>query len=244
MKIMPILLKYKEIWFSDHLYDVRGYDCVIFRNCDKMMEWPGFRRSESTTIIMDLSKSEQELWKDMSETNCRKPINRAKKMKVTIKVNQHYEEFSEINRAFRKEKGLARWDPSIDFMKKYGTLFVTEYNGEILSGLFCLSDERTMMQLITSSKRLESSNEKKKEIANANKLMIWESIIYAKRTGMKIYDWGGYYTGEVRDIQKERINVFKRSFGGEIVTRYNYHKDYSLPMKLVKAMESIIKIKV
>ena len=241
LNIFPF--KYKEIWFSDRLYDVSGYDCVTFRNCDRVMERPGFYRTESSTMVVDLSKGEQELWKDMSESNCRKPINRAKRMNIGIKVNQNYDEFLEINRAFRKEKGLPRWDPSVEYMKEYGTLFVSEHDGQILSGLFCLQDDNIMMQLITGSKRLEAPEENKNFIANANKFMIWESILYAKQNGLKIYDWGGYYTGKEHDIPKERINIFKKSFGGDVVVRYNYRHNYSMPMKLVKGVGSMIRIK-
>lgn len=233
--------KYKEIWFSDRLYDVSGYDSVIFRECDRSMEQPGFRRSDFTTIVIDPCRDEKELWKNMSDCNCRKPINRALKRGVTVKVNQHYEEFYEINHAFRKEKGLTRWDLSIEYMKKNGTLFVTEYQGEILSGLFCLGDENVMLQLITASKRLEIPEEGKNFIGNANKLMVWESVMHAKRNGMKVYDMGGYYTGKAPDVQKEKINVYKKSFGGDVVTRYIYRKNYSLPVKLVNGIGSIIK---
>jgi hypothetical protein len=233
--------KYKEIWFSDRLYDVSGYDSVIFRECDRLMELPGFRKSDFTTLIIDPCRDEKSLWKDMSDCNCRKPINRAIKKEVTVEVNRHYEEFYDINHAFRKEKGLTRWDLSIDYMKKNGTLFVTEYMGEVLSGLFCLSDENVMLQLITASKRLETPEEGKNFIGNANKLMVWESIMYAKKNGMKTYDMGGYYTGKAQDVQKEKINVYKKSFGGEVAMRYIYRKNYSLPVKLVNGIGSIIK---
>ena len=233
--------KYKEIWFSDRLYDVSGYDSVIFRDCDRQMEWPGFRKSDLTTLLIDPCRGEKELWKDMSDSNCRKPINRAIKGGVTVAVNQHYEEFYEINRAFRKEKGLPRWDLSVEYMKNKGTLFVTEYEGDILSGLFCLGDENTLLQLITASKRLEIPEESKNFIGNANKLMVWESIMYAKRSGMKVYDWGGYYTGKAHDAQKEKINIYKKSFGGDVATRYMYRKNYSLPVKLVNGIGTIMK---
>jgi lipid II:glycine glycyltransferase (peptidoglycan interpeptide bridge formation enzyme) len=45
---------------------------------------------------------------------------------------------------------------------------------------------------------------------------------------MSTYDMGGYYTGKEPDPQKEGINRFKDSFGGQVVTHYIYQKDYSL----------------
>lgn len=236
-----LVFRYKEIWFGERPCDVSGFDRVIFRECRAKQDVPGFQRSDFTTLVIDTGQDLDTLWKAMSHSNCRKPINRAIKSGVTVKVDQRYEEFAAINRKFRKDKGLDAGLLSIDYMKRYGTLFVTEYDGQVLSGLFCLRDNERMMQLYTGSKRLEAIGEDQNFIGNANKLMIWESIRYAKEHGIEEYDWGGYYTGVAPDPQKEQINVFKKRFGGEIATRYNYLKNYSIPLKLLTGIRSLAK---
>jgi lipid II:glycine glycyltransferase (peptidoglycan interpeptide bridge formation enzyme) len=241
---MTILgFKYKVIWFSDILFDVKGRDCLIFRQCKMKTDAPGFLQSDLTTLITDTTRDLRVIWKKMSESNCRKPINRALKSGVTVKINQHYEDFNRINKDFRKKKGLSQWDLSIDFMKRYGTLFVTEYKGEILGGLFCLSDDDTMVQYITCSRRLEARAEDRKFIANANKLMIWESIMYAKEHGIGEYDWGGYYTGSTPDVQMSKINVYKKRFGGDRAIRFVYRKNYSVPIKIIKGVGAIVELR-
>jgi lipid II:glycine glycyltransferase (peptidoglycan interpeptide bridge formation enzyme) len=170
----------------------------------------------------------------MGRTSCRKPIKEAQKIGVKINFNQNYEEFFEINRQFRKKKGLDVYSESIEFMKKYGTLLTAEFNGEILLGHFYLEDKNNIRAIFSGSKRFNVDGEKANFIANANRYCIWNAIKYAKDKGIKEYDAGGYYTGEKEDIQKENINVFKKSFGGNLVTHYVYEKDYSKIYSLTK----------
>jgi lipid II:glycine glycyltransferase (peptidoglycan interpeptide bridge formation enzyme) len=170
----------------------------------------------------------------MSKDRCRRGIKHAEKNGVKIKLNQNYEDFYEINSLFRKQKGLDAYYEPIEFMKKYGTLIVAEFDGEILLGHLFLEDKNNIRALIHASKRFEVDKEKANFIANANRLSIWYAIKYAKDKGIKEYDMGGYYTGEKKDIQKENINIFKKSFGGRLVTHYIYEKDYSKLFTLTK----------
>jgi len=183
----------------------------------------------------------------MSSTFCRRAIKHAEANDIKIKLNQNYEKFFEINQLFRKKKGLNVISESIEFMKKYGTLFVTEFNGEILLGHLYLEDKNNIRLLSAGSKRLNVDKEKAKFISNANKLTVWNAIKYAKEKGIKEFDMGGYYTGEKKDIQKENINIFKKSFGGKLVTHYIYEKDYSklftLTKKIYGLKENIMRIR-
>jgi lipid II:glycine glycyltransferase (peptidoglycan interpeptide bridge formation enzyme) len=172
-----------------------------------------------------------EILKNMDRDSCRKYINRAMRENITIKINQNYEEFDKIHQSFRKEKGLGGGE-NIEIMKKYGTLFVAESEGEVLGGVFYLVDDNIIRAWYGGTKRLEVDKEKQKLIGDAHRLIHWEAIKYAKAKGIKVFDWGGYYTGKKKDPQKEGINHFKRSFGGELVNHYNYEKYYSWISKL------------
>ena len=228
------IFKTKEIWFSVYPFDVKGYDSVIFRACKNKVGMKGFSREEFTTLVIDLTQDLDVIWKNMSKSSCRYSINRAKKDGVKVKLNQNYEEFYEINQSFRRNKGLPTGSEKIEIMREYGTLFVAEFDGEILGSQLYLEDENNIRWLVGASKRLEVDKEKATLIGNANRLMVWEAISYAKEKGIKEFDLGGFYTGEAKDEQKERINVFKKSFGGELTTHYIYQKDYSKIYKLAK----------
>jgi len=221
------IFKTKKIWFSEAPFDVTGYDGVTFFECTRDVDLKGFSKEEFTTIVIDLTQDLDTLWKKMDRT-CKKHIGFAKKNGVIIRMNQDYDAFYAINSEFRKAKGLSDYNLDIEFMKKYGTLMLSEYEGNLLGGQFYINDGKNIRGILNSSKRLEETGPLHKIISSASRLMIWEAICYAKEHGMSTYDMGGYYTGKEPDPQKEGINRFKDSFGGQVVTHYIYQKDYPL----------------
>jgi len=233
--------KTKTIWFSDAPFEVNGYDGVVFRACTDNVDLEGFFKREFTTSVIDLTQDLDVIWGKMSKSSCRSAIKRAEREGVEILVNQEYETFINLNRNFRTDKGLPPFDVDVDFMKNYGTLFVSMINGTIFGGQFYLNDDSHMRWLLGASKRLESTDNIKSLIGAANRLMIWEAIQYAKTAEIGTFDMGGYYTGKIPDPQKEGINHFKKSFGGEIVSHYTYEKDYSIIYALAKKATNYLK---
>jgi len=219
-------LKRKDIWFSERPFDVEGYHSVMFYSCRDRVDAPGFARTDFSTIVIDLTQDLDTLWKSIDKWE-RKKINKARNNCVEIHINQFYQEFFDIYRAFRRSKGLVPWSLDIDFMKKYGTLFVARLDGEIVGGHFFLHDSDHLRGLITGSKRLEAEGHQANVIGYANRLMIWEAIRYFHERGIREYDMGGYYTGLAADGQMDRINTVKAGFGGRVVVRYHYEKHYS-----------------
>ncbi len=233
------IFKTKEIWFSDIPFDIAGYDEVTFYECTRDVDLKGFSKEPFTTVVIDLTQDLEIIRKKMHRS-LKRYIGYAQKDGVIIRVNEGYDEFYKINSEFREAKGLSKYNIDIDFMKKNGILFVSEYEGNILGGTFYIKDEENMRGLVNSTRRLESES-MNKIVGNANRLMFWEAICYAKDCGMSTFDLGGYYTGKEPDPQKERINKFKDTFGGEIVTHYTYQKDYSMMYHIGKKILSIKK---
>ena len=223
----------KTIHFCDHPYDVDGCDVVNFADCGNKVDVKGFTRRESFTSIIDLTQDLDVLWRNMDKKSSRYEIKRAEKEGIKLDLNQDYEQFYRLNKAFIQSKGfgsLLRIEiPKVEAMRKYGTLFTAEYSGEILGGHLYLEDEAHIRLWLSASKRLWADKEKAALIGRANRLLHWEAIKYAKEKGIKEFDWGGLWPQEEaeRDGKKKAINSFKLSFGGEIVTRYSYQKAYS-----------------
>ena len=237
-----LIFKRKEIWFSDYPFNVSGCQVVTFKECKNKTELKGFERKDFTTLVIDLTQDLDTIWKNMDNSSCRYSIKRAKREGIEIKINCNYEEFYEINRSFAKDKDLGTGDIPVRFFEKNGTLFTAEFNGEVIGGQFYLNDENNMRWLVGASKRLEVNKEMATLIGNANRLIIWEAINYAKNRGIKEFDMGGVYTGNAPDEQKERINKFKKSFGGELVTHYIYEKYYSGIYKFARRLyQSMLK---
>jgi lipid II:glycine glycyltransferase (peptidoglycan interpeptide bridge formation enzyme) len=88
------------------------------------------------------------------------------------------------------------------------------------------------MWRVGASKRLIDSD-RATLIGNANKLLVWEAIKYAKGKGLREFDFGGYQVGD-RYLQLVGYSAFKKSFGGDLVERYEYRKYY---LKIYKLAE-------
>lgn len=233
--------KTKTIWFSETPFDIRGYDTVVFHGCRKNVDVEGFSKREFTTPIIDLTQDLDTIWKKMSKSSCRYAIRKAESKGVKVVINQRYEDFLDMNRRFRMKKDLPAYNVNIDFMKKYGTLLISMIDGVILGGQFYLKDDMHMRWLLGASNRLESANDLKSLIGDANKMLVWKAIMYAKDTNIEEFDLGGYYTGEKFDAQMEGINFFKKSFGGDVITHYIYEKDYSMTYLLAKKVLRYVK---
>lgn len=229
------IFKYKEIWFADCPYDVKGYDSVMFRECKNKVDIAGFTRWENTTLVIDLTQDLDVIWHNMKPKSCRYEINRAQREGVIVRINQNFNEFYRLNQSFiaKKQAGLLL---KPEFMRKYGTLFTAEFGGEIIGGQFYLEDDDNIRWLVGASERLEADRAKAIVIGCGNRLMIWEAIKYAKEKGIKEFDFGGYYTGGNTNDARHSINLFKRSFGGTLTTHYRYEKCYSKVYRLAQRL--------
>lgn len=227
------MFKTKTIWFSEVPFDIIGYDEVSFYCCTKDVNLEGFSKEKFTTLVIDLTQDLDAIWKKMDNQSCRYSINKAKKMEITVRLNQDYDAFYKLNSEFRKLKELPEYDFDVEYMKKNGILALAEFEGKVIGGYLAITDGKTIRGFIGASKRLENGICPQLS-GNSNRLILWELIKYAKKRGIDAFDIKKYYTGEKPDPQKERINFFKKSFGGDLVTQYIYHKDYSKIYSFVK----------
>jgi hypothetical protein len=229
------VFRIKEIWFSDQPHDVAGCHRVIFRDCRNKTNVPGFRLTEQTTLVVDLTEDIDAIFGRMDKDACRYSIRRAVREGITVSVNQHQREFHLMNRSFRERKGLlAHWEED-ESVTRYGTVFAAELDHEVIAGNLYMEDKDHIRWLLGASKRLEVDKRKAALIGFANRLLIWEAMQYAKAKGIREFDLGGYYTGGVPAPEMERVNAFKKGFGGQLATHYIYEKDYSLVLRAMRA---------
>ncbi|MEM2505876.1 MAG: peptidoglycan bridge formation glycyltransferase FemA/FemB family protein [Nitrososphaeria archaeon] len=218
-----LLFKIKQIWFAEVPYVDRDCSLLIFYDCKNKVDLQGFERHNYFTSVIDLNQDLENIWGRFNKTT-RNEIRRAYKEGLEIRINKDFDEFYKLYMRFKQKKGLKTRGPSLTTIKRYGVLFTALKDGEILTGQVYYTDGQTMRWIIGASKRLEISGRQKVLISYANRLLIWEAIQYAKRKRIAEFDLGGYYMGSTPDEEKEKINFFKRGFGGEIVCRYRYLK--------------------
>jgi len=231
------IFKTADIWFSDSPENTQEFDALTYRQCKNKSDLPGFERSEYSTLILDLEEEVDDIWKGITSKSCKYNINRAKREDVSVEISQDYEGFIERYNKFAKDKGIELSGFSIEEMKRFGALFVAKYDNKIVSSHLYLEDDKYIRSLLACSDRFSDIS---KIAGYANRLIIWEAIQYAKNKGIKTFDFGGYYTGKKPDSEKEKINKFKKEFGGKLVTQYNYKRVDSPVYKLLKAGYRVI----
>ena len=228
--------KTRTIWLSDSPFDVEGIDSAYFYACRTKVDMPGFLRKDLATIEIDLTKDIDHVW-SMLNSKCRSGIRRAEKDGVIIHMDQGHEVFLKLNDEFRTMKGLDHHTFPIAFAKEKGKLFIAEMNGEIISGILFLNDGNTLLGMISASRRMDTENGALRNISNANRLLWWSAIDYAKESGLDQVDMGGYYIGSEPNPQAEGINEFKRRFGGEVIRSYEYRKDYTFKIRMAHLLQ-------
>jgi len=235
-ELKSFIFKKKIVWFSHTPFDSKDCDAIYFYACPNNITPPGFIKSESPTIIIDLKKDYDELWKNIGKTT-RKDIKRAKKRRIVIEQNKNYEEFYKMYQNFTKQKGFKAFPFDIKSMKKLGTLFTASFEGTILSGLLTVQDSKNIRALLGGSIRFQANESLRPMVSLANKFIIWKAIEYAKEEGYPLFDLGGYFGETRKNNSQATLDFFKRQFGGTIITYYNYVKYYSFLYSLMKKIQ-------
>jgi len=228
-----IIFQKRDVFLSDFPYDIGDeFDVVTFKFCKDRINLPGYKCVEKLTSTIDLTQELDEIWEKMNR-KLRQKIKKATRENIVWKINENFNEFYTISKDFVKQKNyVSRIEgffglelPDIKIMKKYGTLFTAELNGEILGGHLYLEDNDNILAWISASKRLAVNNETTKLINNANCLLHWQAINYAKEKSIRTFNWGGLWSlDEAQDPKKNSINTFKLSYGGQIEKSYFYSK--------------------
>jgi hypothetical protein len=223
-----LIFKKRDIFLSEFPYnDNDGFDVVTFKYCKNRIDLPGYKCEEKLTATIDLTQKSEDIWNNM-DRKLRQKIKKATKEHISWKINENFDEFYAISKDFVKQKNftprigafLALDVPAVKVMKKHGTLFTAELNGEILSGHLYLEDDENILAWISTSKRLAVDKETSKLINYANCLLHWQAINYAKEKSIRTFNWGGISL----DPKNNSINTYKLSYGGKIEPSYFYSK--------------------
>ncbi len=224
--------KIKKVYFADHPYDIPGVDWLDFLHVRNKVDARHFTREEWTNAIIDLKKGEDKIWSNMA-SKCRADIRKAEKDDIQTYVNQNLEEFIQLNREFRKAKGLP---PIFEYMlhpplPNYCALFTAKSQGEMIGSILFVRDDNEMQGILSASKRLAVDREETALIARATRRLWWEAAKWGVQEGLSIMDMGNF-PPKGTDPEREGVSEFKRRFGAEAVQTYCYQK---LSKKMVVA---------
>lgn len=182
----------------------------------------GFKKRPWATFLIDLSLSEEDLWKNV-DSSARKLVNRTLEQVEVKQVESEaeYRSYHDVVNENRKRNGVApyRYSPLLwELWRKTGSggVFIAKRNGEVLAGLGVSSFKGYLNEwgAGTSSKALS-------EKIYAQDAVKWSVIKWAKAKGFRYFDLTGVNPTPENDKEKG-IFRFKEKWGGKLVETPNY----------------------
>ena len=177
------------------------------------------RVSAFTTLLVDLTASEDALWQGVRKKT--RGYIRAASTKIPHEaewvVGDAHGRFYRFFAEFLARKAFSEV-PTRRLYDQYARTAVISScrrDGEILVAHFYLVDrDLGRARLLWSARGVEETQ----DVASLNRLLHWEDFLHFRNElQLATYDWGGI----AADGSGSGIDEFKRRFGGEIVTEWN-----------------------
>jgi len=184
--------------------------------------WEKFKVVPRYTYLLDLSVSTEDIRKGMSNER-RKNITKGLKDGLTTKKVYDFKVIKTLvlktfSRQNRKTNALYLNKILFEFTNRNNNFaFATYKNDEPIACSFCIHDSTTAYYLLGG---YDSENRHH----GAGALSIWESIKYAKDSGLKCFDFEG---SMIPQIEK-----YFRGFGGQLTPYYRINKA-RLPIEIL-----------
>ena len=180
--------------------------CVVSSKLESF-EKEKYRKTANHTILIDLKKTEDELWKALDKGSIRWGVNYAKKSGLIFEKSNKIDEFYELYLNTAKEGGFT--PESKEFISSLissdvAKLFLINKDKKVVAGGMILIDKENNYSILD----LTSSSEEGMKL-QAMPFLYWNFILYSKSLGLSYFDIGGY-DNEAREGEKTwNINKFK-----------------------------------
>ncbi len=195
---------------------------------------------EFKTIAIDLRESKDELFRGLNKTT-RNEIRRAASDDcvyefLSLDIARYLKEFLAFYETNTLVKGSSteatRWASRYAANGTLNLSRVIQSSGRELvwHAYFRDGDRARLKYSVCLSQHAEEGNARA-VISRANRFAHWKDICHLKDSGASMYDFGGWYTG-TSDEKLLRVNQFKESFGGRLMTSYHSQQAFSTWGKL------------
>jgi hypothetical protein len=184
----------------------------------------GFKRFPKYTKVIDLTN---ESFADSFSKTTQYEIRRAKSDGIICETTYNIKEFVEFHNKFVEKKKVTDFI-SVKELEKFGeSLFIRVAGKEGLvfvyhSYLYDWTIRRArLLHSVSNIYDASLTPENKALSGRANRLLMYDDMLYFKEMGCLKYDLGGY-AYNTNDKSLVGINSFKDSFGGSLVEESNY----------------------
>lgn len=206
---------------------------------------------EFLTLQSDLTKSEEELY-SLIQKNYRYEIRRALgKEHYSIKrldpVTQDlYSWFLDAHTKFAKKKGFSPLNKSIfDAYYTSNRLVISCicFPGDVVLSSHAFVTADRFLRYVAGMPVVEvgANGITNAVVGMANKALFWDDILYFKRHGYVVFDWGGIFQKPANSAEKIGINSFKKGFGGQPKLLYDNIVPFSNKGKVYVFMRKVLK---
>lgn len=161
------------------------------------------------TYMVDLTQSENDLWKNLSENAKRQVIKNKEAQIEEIKIDEFFELWKKNSKIWTMKKTELK--SIIKRFKGRAKLIVSRKGDDYYSGLLILytSDMANYYQTWTSEKG---------RVSGAHYKLVWEEMLRAKKNGLKFFDLEGIFDERWPQKRWRGFTEFKRRFGGQAVS--------------------------
>lgn len=180
----------------------------------------GFRHrttgSEGEVVILDLSKGEDQLFKEFSQTR-RNEIRKAEKLaaleikqlETESELQDLYEVYCDWNRRKGNVAGAFELFVAAAEQDLYRTIFIAKVDEKVVAGSFFRFCQGGVVEYAANNSLTEYQRLK------PNDLLCWNAIQWACKSGFRSFSMGG-------------AHLFLRRFGGKIISTNTYTLDGTL----------------
>ncbi len=224
------LFRIGEAWFCEPGSQDK-IDVLKIRQCSSPLNFPGC--AEFSTLLINLEKDADDILSSMSK-GTRYKIHRAAKrdnLKYShmkpVTIND-IKKFCRFYNDVIGSKSASRADPNrLQRYARHGCLDLSNVQsetGHILAWhAHIIINSRARLLLSASKREIPGVQITNAGIGRANRYAHWQDMLRYKKNGIRVYDFGGWYSGH-EDKKKLTINEFKAGFGGDVVKNYNCEK--------------------
>lgn len=228
-------VKARHFWFHERPAAASALGLAIYYHCRLTTPVPGFRRTPKFTKLMDLRKSEEELFNDFGKETrhkLKRGIAEGLRFSVVEDRNELRDTYNEFARAKRlpliEERVLTAYWPKLLATK-------LSQDGKVLVMHAYLLDrqgQRACQSHAAAMFRSTDDRQQQNLIGRANRLLHYLDMLALKERHFEVFDIGGYALNTA-DPELQEVNAFKDSFGGQLVEESIYT---SLPLLALRGL--------
>lgn len=230
MEILANVIKANdEILEKYDLVHIEGqtppYDLSTDENYKQEFRKNHYTIQDNVTFLADLTKSIDEIWSNVTK-KARGDVNRAKRRNIVIKEMTEYSQLKDylaLNQEWAKTKGIVITDPLQEIERLWSNhntglekFFLAYQDEKLIAGLRVACFHGIAYTNFVINSYLESTN-------LGGTLLTWSAIEWAKKSGIRIYDFSGGPQENFKDDeeieqhekQKDTLLYYKKKWGGD-----------------------------